>query len=50
VTHNGRPPQTDAEALAALQHIVHTVGVQRAGLYQSLGIRPDDAAFDAQGS
>jgi SAM-dependent methyltransferase len=50
VTHNGRPPQNDAEALAALQHIVHTVGVQRAGLYQSLGIRPDDAAFDAQGS
>jgi len=41
VSHNGRPPQTDAEALAALQHIVHTVTERRAPLYRSLGIRAD---------
>jgi SAM-dependent methyltransferase len=37
--YQGRPPTTEAEALAALQELVRVVGVQRAPLHRALGIR-----------
>jgi hypothetical protein len=39
--YQGRPPATEAEALAALHELVRIASVERAPLHRALGIRPD---------